>query len=111
MTIEIRGHHICIFKYWIDEKFDRPPVLSNNHHQEQTFIDIYNSLLNNPDSEIKITDSHDDICRVCNYFDGKNCKERTDGELSTFDMEEIKKFGLSCNSVYTSRELVEMLRK
>lgn len=112
-SIKIRGHHLPILSYvlWSDQVAKRDleelrPALGT-HEQNQRVIDIYKRMIENPNLEIIIIDSFDDICGIC-LKKGVNCSSSLK-DLDNYLANHY--YGLSCRTKYLSNEVIRKLKE
>ncbi|WP_458455834.1 DUF1284 domain-containing protein [Methanobrevibacter sp.] len=99
MKLILRGHHLLCLKgfqgYGYDERF------TNN------MIDV-NEKRRQIDTQISLTDTHDDICKSCPNLKNNLCESELQNErIVNMDREVLKKFDIS--KEHNSVELFEKI--
>jgi hypothetical protein len=115
--MDIRAHHLRIFwqmfrnSDWFNRKlydsFPLPPVSSPKPKVMETVTNMYVHLINEPDSEVIIIDSLDDICIACGTHDGIKCTKYDN--LRRADDETLADYELQYRKKYKAKKIAQKL--
>lgn len=112
--MEVRAHHLWLLK-GVMERYGSVSHIESDFLYQSRATDprdevrnVYKSLLENPDSEVKIIDALDVICGGCPNNDGKECTKYTG--MKALDDEAIGHFNVAYGKPYTAREIFRKLR-
>ena len=114
--MKLRGHHLNVLLGAIIDpllpreayyKYLREEVYGHNVHPE--IVDkiklICEKIILNPDLKVKMVRELDDICLpTCSEME-ESCKSDKD----KIDSRYLKKYGLKCDHIYSSSELLKVL--
>jgi hypothetical protein len=117
--MNIRAHHLWHLSDLLRKFGNKIPRFSldyreipaiGNNHSLKSIAQTYILLLKEPDLQINIIDSLDDICQACGYHDSIRCKIYKYDLLKNTDDRTISKLKISYNTNYTSKEIIDKLK-
>ncbi len=113
MTIKLRPHHLFQL-YLLPDEYEKERIEEHDAKFNENFVKVISSILENPDQEIEIVDTMDDLCVACPYLSDRDCTypgcERTEQQLILFEKREADMFHINVGDVFTTNQLLEQVR-
>jgi len=109
--VKLRPHHIARVAHFYNLSDTVDAVLSRNpNYSDETAKRIaafMQTLFDNPDTPITVVGEPDDICKLCDNYDGKGCTISTEESISKSDEHDMFDYRID-KKRYLVREVRDM---